>query len=311
MGAHRKSKKKTALANSFEQNSLQFISAASKGDIATIQTLLLRSRIDVNFKNNAAIKRAIEYGHTNTAMLLLADPRFRIGTLYQELFNSAVHAGNVTIVQFFLQQSHITIDAATANNQPIKTAAVHGHVEIMRLLLSCPGVDPAADDNAPIQHAVGWNRVEAARLLLSTDIRVDPTCHEDYLLPLAVREGYIDMVRLLLADSRIDPSSSYNMSIIRAAQRNQIEVARLLLADARVKPIAAVSRAATNEMRNLLIKEHNARELSIDFDMVDLIAEFGLSKLVTAQIYEFIDLPLSIQHHKKYTEKVYQHLNKE
>lgn len=309
MGSRGKSKKKSKIADLIIRNSLLFITAAKAGDSSTIQTLLTRSRIDVHFKTNEAIKQAIFHSRTEVALMLLADPRFKIQDLYQELFLNAVRVGNVEIVQFFLRQTHIMLDPAANGNMAIQEASVHGHVEIIRLLLACPGVDPAAENNSPLQRAVYFNHTEAARLLLSADSRVDPTCHGDYLLQMVAREGYVDMVQLLLADPRINPSSCFNAPIQRAAQRNQIEVARLLLADARVNLTTAVTIAATDEMRDLLVQELLARNFCINFNKIDFISKFGLSKLVTAKIYEFVDFPLSTSHHKKYMATVYQYLH--
>lgn len=52
----------------------------------------------------------------------------------------------------------------------------------------------------------------------------------------ASKNGYSEIVELLLADKRVDPTAQDNYAIRRASARGRVEVVKLLLADKRVDP---------------------------------------------------------------------------
>jgi hypothetical protein len=71
-------------------------------------------------------------------------------------------------------------------------------------------VDPSAMDNEAIREASYHGHVECVALLLA-DVRVDPSDHCAILR--ASHYGHLDCVILLLANERVDPSAMDNEAI--------------------------------------------------------------------------------------------------
>jgi ankyrin repeat protein len=83
------------------------------------------------------------------------------------------------------------------------------------------------------QESIRQGRVEVVRLLLSEN-RVDPSYDDDDAIQSASDNGHIEVVRLLLSDNRVDPSTYNNFAIQSASSNGHVEVVRLLLSDNRV-----------------------------------------------------------------------------
>jgi hypothetical protein len=72
--------------------------------------------------------------------------------------------------------------------------------------------------------------------LIYIDPRVDPSAKDSIALFWASRNGYKDIVQLLLQDERVDPSARNNMAIQMAREREYHEIVDLLQ-DTRVQKI--------------------------------------------------------------------------
>ena len=96
------------------------------------------------------------------------------------------------------------------------------------------GVDPSTDDNFSIRYASRNGYIEIVKLLLQDD-RVDPSVGYNEAIGMASMNGHLEIVKLLLQDSRVDPSDHFNFTILIAYEKGHREFIKLLLQDDRVK----------------------------------------------------------------------------
>ena len=108
------------------------------------------------------------------------------------------------------------------------------NIDIVKELLQ-QGVDPSIDDNYAIHIAIKNGYTEMVQLLLK-DPRIDPNVHHNYIIRIAVAGGYIEIVKLLLKDQRINPGDANNYAIRIASEKGYTEIVKLLLQDPRVNP---------------------------------------------------------------------------
>jgi len=119
------------------------------------------------------------------------------------------------------------------NNFAIQYASEHGHLEVVKLLLSDKRVDPAAKDNFAIRLASGKGHLEVVKLL-SSDKRVDPAAKDNFAIGYASENGHLEVVKLLLFDERVDPAAKDNFAVKQASRYYRLETVSLLLSSARV-----------------------------------------------------------------------------
>ncbi|KAG0132550.1 ankyrin repeat protein nuc-2 [Tuber indicum] len=85
---------------------------------------------------------------------------------------------------------------------PLHYAAMHGHVEMVQLLVNVqpPTIDAVDHDNfTPLIHAITHNQQEVVRQLIDCNARVDPRDEKDYIpLNLACQHGYCEISEILL-----------------------------------------------------------------------------------------------------------------
>ena len=58
---------------------------------------------------------------------------------------------------------------------------------------------------------------------------IDPSVNNNYAIRKAAKEGYTEIVKLLLLDPRVDPSADYNNAIIMASRNGHATIVKLLL----------------------------------------------------------------------------------
>ena len=112
-----------------------FIEACKSGDISVIERYI-REGGDPSDYDNAAIRWASNYGHTEVVKLLLSDRR---------------------------------VDPSDDNNATIRWASKYGHTEVVKLLTNDERVDPSADSNYAIQWASVNGHIDIVKLLLEAD----------------------------------------------------------------------------------------------------------------------------------------------
>jgi ankyrin repeat protein len=120
------------------------------------------------------------------------------------------------------------------DNEAIQWVSSHGHIKVVRLLLSDKRVDPAVRNNYAIRWASDNGYLEVVRLLLN-DKRVDPAAWDNWSIQWASSNGHLEVVRLLLSDNRVDPTDKNNLAILSASLNSHLDVVRLLLSDNRVR----------------------------------------------------------------------------
>ena len=159
-------------------------------------------------------------------------------------FIEAARNGDLEMVRLLINE----VNPATRNNCAIRMASLHGHSEVVKLLLQDERVDPTADDNYAIHGASYNGHVEVVRLLLQ-DERVDPTVINNASIIGASQYGHTEVVKLLLQDGRVNPSARGNRPIQLASRNGHTEAVKLLLNDGRVD-----WRLANPDIKNELIK---------------------------------------------------------
>jgi hypothetical protein len=71
--------------------------------------------------------------------------------------------GKLDVIKYLL--TFPGVDAAARNNEPLRVASAHGHYDVVKFLLTVPGVNPADQDNAAIKAAIKNGYVDIVRLL--------------------------------------------------------------------------------------------------------------------------------------------------
>jgi hypothetical protein len=85
-----------------------------------------------------------------------------------------------------------------------------------------------------IEKAIRKNDINKVKSLLN-DKRVDPSKSNNWLIQIASKFGFFDIVELLLTDKRIDPSDIGNLAISYAYKNQYFNIVDLLWEDNRVK----------------------------------------------------------------------------
>ena len=146
-----------------------------------------------------------------------------------------VVGGDVEMTAFFIASgvSCDLLNATDANGDTaLARAAGSGNVEIVRLLLSCPGIAPNAC--VPLTRAAWMGHRDCVQALLQrTDINVNVINEQgDTALELAAGIGNADIVQLLLRHRDVDPN--LGVALLRAAAGGHFDIVRSLLQTSRV-----------------------------------------------------------------------------
>lgn len=177
----------------------------------------------------------LEYGNAH-----LFPPRTR--EFYDRYFMqwpilTAAVNGRADVIEYLLQDK--CTNPAIGGSESLILAAAKGHVAVVERLLRVPRIDPVTAFHAAVHggsHDDGRDVSNYLRIvaLLLRDPRVDPTVFESDALRVAVRNGGLAMVDLLLRDGRANPAT--NNIILAAAEHGHAEVVKRLLQDPRVDP---------------------------------------------------------------------------
>lgn len=142
---------------------------------------------------------------------------------------------------------------------------------IKNKLLLCKLIKNNSIDVYEEQWVIKWSSKngykDIVELLLKDD-GVDPTYNNNNTIVLATFNGNIDVVKLLLMDGRSDPSAKDNCAIHVSSRCGHIDIVKLLLNDIRVNPCAnnnyAIRKAFEYERRDivkLLLKDERVNPL--------------------------------------------------
>ena len=114
----------------------------------------------------------------------------------------------------WLFNEHLShINPGGHDNKSIITAAEHGRLDMLVLLLQDVRVNPAGRCNAAIRIAAKNGHIEIVNRLLQ-DPRVNPSVRNSEAIAMAASNGHINVVDRLLQDPRVNPADGNN-NIIR------------------------------------------------------------------------------------------------
>jgi ankyrin repeat protein len=114
-------------------------------------------------------------------------------------------------------------------------ASIHGHYNIVNILLRDSNVKPRTRNNMAFTKAAENGHYEIVKLLLK-DSRADPSAKNNRAIRYASRNGHYEIVKLLLQDSRVDPSADNNCAIRSAAIFGGSDISTLIMKDFHVDP---------------------------------------------------------------------------
>ncbi|MDF2576958.1 MAG: hypothetical protein K0S74_442 [Chlamydiales bacterium] len=191
-----------------------FIIAKEESYEGIVKTILIAPGFDTIKMKCEAFIEAAEKGYLDVVEQLIKDPKVNESAKSQAIIKAAVgHKPNhIAIIKLLLEDG---VDPSIQNNQPIRTAASSGSLEIFNLLLVDKRVDPSDQDNIAIQDAA----------------TAGPN---DYIESQERDDSYLAIVQMLVKDSRVDPSANNNAAIKAAAYHDRMAIVELLLNDQRV-----------------------------------------------------------------------------
>ena len=182
---------KTLILSHPDSNALYW--AASLGHTECLKLLLAAPGIDVNLLqgNDTPLSIAVEHGHTECVKLLLAAPGIDVNTTKWE----------ENLSEFARSKM---FEAYGTFRTPLAKAAIAGHTECVKLLLTAPGIDVNIKDrhgNTPLHEAASAGHTECVKLLLTAP-GIDVNIENRYgytPLDMATSAGHTECVKLLRA----------------------------------------------------------------------------------------------------------------
>lgn len=198
-------------------------------------------------------------------------PYDQIKNLYflRKSFNNYCHKDNIAKVLFkrFIDDSLIKFNIKTIFTKFCK----RGNVKVMKEVID-RGLDPSFNRNESIKVAVKYNQPKSIKFLLQNS-RVDPSVggncvldwaskngnsdifklflideytiirdrngskfNHNYILVNSAKNGYLEIIKILLSKDLDIPKEYFNMAFRYACYYNQIEVIKLLIQDSRFDP---------------------------------------------------------------------------
>lgn len=152
-------------------------------------------------------------------------------------FWTPVMKGYADIVNLILTHPQINTKTDILNKGLIE-ATIKGYFDVVKALLQAPTVDP----NKAVREAIRNGRVDIFRLLLAdprTKLKIDPDGYSEDLRDAAMA-GQPEIVKILMDYPGIDPGARDNMAFIfsDSAAPRKIETMSVLMQDPRVNPQA-------------------------------------------------------------------------
>ena len=152
----------------------------------------------------------------------------------------AAGEGKVTEVQGLIGCAGVDINHATSGGWTgLWRASFKGHLQIVKLLLSTPGIyinkARTTDGSTPLHAASYYGHADVVKELLAhpqIDVNKAMTTGATPVF-MASQDGHADVVKLLLADPRVDPNTRKtnwkDTALIIAAYKERTSVVKLLL----------------------------------------------------------------------------------
>ena len=108
------------------------------------------------------------------------------------------------------------IDPSVYRNYPIERASLHGHADIVRILLQDPRVDPSSNNHCSLRNACRYGHTQIVAMLLDHR-RETPNPHDAYreAFRVACCNGHLEVVRMLLTDKRLQLTPTQLQDIVQ------------------------------------------------------------------------------------------------
>jgi ankyrin repeat protein len=146
--------------------------------------------------DNLAIRWASETGKLNVVRRLLADRRVDTSECHQSVLECAAIHGQLDIVRLVLQNDRV-LHAPDSGETAWKYSCFVGDTDTVEQLLALPDIDPVANNQVVFSVAAQHNRVGVLKCLLQ-DGRVEPSAMGSLAMRLAFSAGSLGAIELLL-----------------------------------------------------------------------------------------------------------------
>ncbi|KAJ3320777.1 hypothetical protein HDU76_000229 [Blyttiomyces sp. JEL0837] len=219
------------------------IAATTTGRLEVVKFLVQLKGVDPTASYNLAIRRASSNGHFNIVKFMMTIPGIDVtsGVVFQD----AISKASKEDIQMLMEIGCGNINASRFSNEFLPLAATLGRLDIVEMFLevsgvdataknnhalrnAVPGVDASANGNEALLSALKEGHVEVVKLLLNVP-GVDVTVDHNRALRQMGAEGHVDVVKLLLNIPGVDASARDNDALKKAASKGHVEVVKLLL----------------------------------------------------------------------------------
>lgn len=229
--------------------------AVKRAHVPVVRLLMADARVDPTKPDNEPLLAAAARGYSDIVAELLGHPSFQRcsdrGAIAGRALVSACLHGHAHTAEALLRISASPLSLAASSASPsdgslslrdaLWEAALHGHVDVVRVLLADPRVDPRADDSAALREAAGCGHGLQAVELLLADGRADPAAKGCEALMRAIKAFDERSAMRLLADPRLPDLSTVPQQhfLVAAARRGLVNVVSQLLTDERASSSVA------------------------------------------------------------------------
>ncbi|KAJ3317361.1 hypothetical protein HDU76_001207 [Blyttiomyces sp. JEL0837] len=201
--------------------------AAENGHVEVVKILLKAPAVDPKACDNEALYMAAAGGHYDVVIALwLPSDAFIDPVTCNIVLCMAIGFGHFEIVKKMVTWPGM--DPTTADNAAVRLAAESGNLEILKFLLTRRGVDITACDNEAIRTGVCLGEGDVVEFLVTVR-GIDPAACDNEAIRTAAEEGYLEIVKVLVGVTGVDPTACDNEAVKKAAEKGHEEVVKFLL----------------------------------------------------------------------------------
>jgi ankyrin repeat protein len=208
--------------------SLQHVDVALRAAIEHNRPVMFEklSSRDTSWKDNYTFGQlaatVAEKGSVELMKLFVEKHGFDIHHYSDEPLRTAASHGHLALVEYLLSKG---ADHSAWNGDPLKNAADGGHLDVVKKLIEA-GADVAAHGGDALERAARGNHVAVGEYLISKGAKIDDGNHGPLIE--AARYGHAEFIQMLLdKGEKADARDSEAFST--AADNQHLKVAKLLL----------------------------------------------------------------------------------